>query len=53
MKKVKDEEGHVHVELTAEEGRQGRLGKPVLYVLVVSLTGVVAAFGLAWLLLVA
>jgi hypothetical protein len=46
MTKVKDEEGEVHVELTAEEARQDRLGKPALSVLSPCLAAGVVAFGL-------
>ena len=34
VKWAKDREGHKHLELSAEEARQGRLGTPVLYALI-------------------
>jgi hypothetical protein len=47
MKHVTDAEGHDHVELTSREVRQGRLGRPVLYVLLAGLAGTLLGFVLA------
>lgn len=44
VKWVRDRKGEAHAKLTTEEARQARYGKPVFYVLITSLAGVVIAF---------
>ena len=51
MKRVTDSEGHGHVELTAQEARQARYGRPVLYVLIGGIVGTLVGYGIAGLLL--
>ncbi len=48
MKRVKDEEGHEHVELTSEEARGASLGRPVLYVLIGLLIGTILGVGVIY-----
>ncbi|MGF1612216.1 MAG: hypothetical protein ACFCUQ_22680 [Kiloniellales bacterium] len=48
MKWVKDREGYEHPELSAQEARQARPGRPVLYVLIGGVVGCVLGFGIAW-----
>jgi len=50
MKRVMDEGGDVHTELTTQEARQARWGKPVFYVLIGGICGTVLGYGIAGLL---
>lgn len=52
MKWVQDSKGSEHPELSAQEARQARRGKPVLYVLIAGVIGCVVGFGIAWLTIV-
>lgn len=47
MKRVTDREGHHHTEVTTEEARQARYGKPVFYVLIGGIIGTLLGYGLA------
>ena len=50
MQRVTDQEGHNHTEVTTQEARQARYGKPVLYVLIGGICGTVLGYGIAGLL---
>jgi hypothetical protein len=47
MKWITDRWGHMHQQLTAEEARQARYGKPIFYVLVGGLFGSIVGLAVA------
>ncbi len=48
MKRVKDDETHEHVELSATEARQGRPDRPILYVLIGLIAGTIIGVGVIY-----
>jgi hypothetical protein len=50
VRRVRDQDGDVHTELTTREARQARLGKPVFYVLIGGICGTILGYGIAALL---
>lgn len=50
MKRVMDQDGREHTEVTAGEARQARFGKPVFYVLIGGICGTILGYGIAGLL---
>lgn len=47
MKRVMDQDGREHTEMTTREARQARFGKPVFYVLIGGIVGTVLGYGIA------
>jgi hypothetical protein len=47
VKRVTDNLGHEHTEMTPQEARQARFGKPVFYVLIGGIVGTVLGYGIA------
>ena len=47
VRRVTDQDGDVHTELTTQEARQARFGKPVFYVLVGGICGTILGYGIA------
>jgi hypothetical protein len=50
VRRVRDQDGDVHTELTTQEARQARFGKPVFYVLIGGICGTILGYGIAALL---